>query len=121
MAVRIIKWIRQWGGTDRIGWISVPKLDAAWRADWDYLSPAEAASQQRYHKFGKWLVAHSERVQMPHICLFDNGIAFTDGRHRFAWFRDHGVKALPVTAEPEEAPTIRRRYGTRSRTTRLPN
>jgi hypothetical protein len=27
---------------------------------------------------------------------------FTDGRHRFAWLRDHGLRALPVETASEQ-------------------
>ena len=38
---------------------------------------------------------------------FDDGIiAFTDGRHRFSWLRDHGVKTLPVACSDIYADAI---------------
>jgi hypothetical protein len=35
---------------------------------------------------------HSEAVEMPSICLDEEKsyVCFSDGRHRFAWLRDHG-------------------------------
>jgi hypothetical protein len=56
---------------------------------------------------------------MPHVALADEGyIVFSDGRHRFAWLRDHGVRALPVTVSPDIEVEVRRRFGTKSRISR---
>jgi hypothetical protein len=45
--------------------------------------------------------------------LDDGGIiTFTDGRHRVAWLRNHGVEALPVEVPPDQAATIQARLGT---------
>ena len=47
----------------------------------------------------RWIRKH-RRLRMPHIGLDNLGIvSFTDGRHRFAWMRDHGAKALPVSCD----------------------
>jgi hypothetical protein len=58
---------------------------------------------------------------MPHVGLTDEGyIVFSDGRHRFAWLRDHGLLTLPVTVSPDIEVEVRRRFGTKSRISRLP-
>ena len=55
------------------------------------------------------------------VCLDQDGeISFTDGRHRFAWLRDHGLKVLPVQVPPEKALLIEARFGTTSRMSSLP-
>src|SRR5665213_2075537 len=131
MAVRIIRWVRQWGGTDRVVWINVAKLDAAWRfaEPNSYIASADIASADRmpdngsiyrYTGFGEWLASARQRVWMPHICVYAGGVSFTDARHRFSWCRDHGVKALPVSAHPSDAREIAKRYGSKSRTCRVP-
>lgn len=55
---------------------------------------------------------------MPHVYVSEDGqVSFTDGRHRFAWFRDRGVKAMPVTvATAKEAFVAKRFFGSRRRT-----
>jgi hypothetical protein len=40
---------------------------------------------------------------MPHISLKHYTMHFTDGRHRFAWMRDHGATMLPVTITSDQA------------------
>jgi hypothetical protein len=119
---KIIRWVRQWGGGDRVVWVIVRKLDAGWKKapgfDNDYIPLGTCAN----HSFGKWVKegAHRERARMPHIA-FVGFVSFTDGRHRFAWCRDHGIKATPVSVASErEAEIVKRLFGSTSRTCRLP-
>ena len=42
-----------------------------------------------------------------------------DGRHRFAWMRDHGAEALPVAAPASEASEIAQLVGTEDRFCRV--
>lgn len=127
MAVLIeIKWKRQWGDPDEIVWIDVQKLNANWSMDETYLGSDAATTDDlhfRYNRFGEWLLEHieTEYVCMPHVGLDETTISFSDGRHRFAWCRDHGVKHLPVTAPPGmDAQTIKKLVGTDSRISLLP-
>jgi hypothetical protein len=125
MTGRIIKWVRQWGGSDRVIWVNVNKLNASWKWERGYYirrgGRSEVAMPRRYSGVGEW-VRLGRKMWMPHICLDQKGnVSFTDGRHRFAWMRDHGVKAIPVTAHPSDAHLIAKRFGSRSRMCHLPN
>jgi hypothetical protein len=118
-----IKWKRQWGGNDRVVWVVIRRIDEYWRKDPmpdDYIPPGECF----YHPFGDWLLesAHKERAHMPHIGLYYGYISFTDGRHRFAWCRDRGVTAMPVSV-PGRAQfrKITSLFGSASRTCRVPH
>jgi hypothetical protein len=118
---RIIKWTRFF--PDVVVWISVAKLDASWKNDGIYYVGVGAcgpgnAKPTKYKAFGEWL-KQGDPVWMPHIGISDGHVSFSDGRHRFAWLRDHGVRTLPVTVSPGIAAEIRRRFGTQSRTSRL--
>src|SRR5437016_472181 len=97
-----IKWKRQWGGNDRVVWVIVRKIDKAWRNDPvpGYYIPHGACYE---HPFRDWLErgSHKERAWMPHIGFY-GFVSFVDGRHRFAWCRDHGVKAMPVSVESKK-------------------
>lgn len=42
-----------------------------------------------------------------------------DGRHRFAWMRDHGARALPVRTPADEAHEIAELVGTKLRVCRV--
>jgi hypothetical protein len=124
MPTLIVKWRRQWGGSDKIVWIIVAKVNASWKLDLsDYIGlggTTHPAIGGRYDKVGKW-VESGRPMHMPHLAFDDDGqMSFTDGRHRFAWMRDHGVKALPVTAERTQARLVARKFGSRCRTCRLP-
>jgi hypothetical protein len=121
---RTIKWVRQWGRSDVIVWIDVAKLNASWKHDRPYYIARGARSKiarpESYRRAGEW-AASGQPVKMPHIGFEEDGtVTFTDGRHRFAWMRDHGVRALPVTTEREEAKEIARRFGSAYRTCQLP-
>jgi hypothetical protein len=104
---------------DKTVWISAAKLDASWkRRPVEYLGPGGTgpAIGDRYRRFGIWL-QRGEPVWMPWVGLAADGdINFTDGRYRFAWLRDHGVTALPIDVDPDEAVTIEARFGTAERT-----
>ncbi len=93
------------GGCERDSevWIDVARLDAAWQASDSYIGRGGTgdAIAGRYEKFGNWVIGKDRVIEMPTICI-DNGILeFTDGRHRFAWLRDHGVKHIPVAVDPD--------------------
>jgi hypothetical protein len=99
---------------DETVWISVAKLDASWKKNRSqYFGPGGSGPviDDRYNKFGTWL-QRGEPVWIPWVVLDDGEIAFTDGRHRFAWLRDHGVKSIPIDVDPAIADEIRKRFGT---------
>lgn len=98
-------------------WCDVLLLDAAWSKGGQYISYGGEDSNQpgKYERVGQWL-AGSFRLWMPHVGLDAEGqICFTDGRHRFAWLRDHGAIAICVTVSEESAPDVERLFGTQVR------
>ena len=64
----------------------------------------------RYKKFGAWL-NRGEAVEIPWVGLEDGEICFTNGRHRFAWLRDHGLQSIPIDVDPAIAGEMRKRFG----------
>jgi hypothetical protein len=118
---RRLRWIRR-GKADNVVWINVALLNASWRNDRDYVGlDGRNGISGRYEKFGTWLAEHPDPIWMPEIGFNDDrSVGFTDGRHRFAWLRDRGVKSLPVAIDPGEMPEIKERFGTRSRVSWLP-
>jgi hypothetical protein len=101
-------------------WIDVARLDAAWRGSQQYVGfggqavPGGSAMPDRYERFGLWLEPGVD-VHMPFVSLEGEGVSFNDGRHRFAWCRDHGVAALPVEVCEAEMAAFAERFGTESR------
>lgn len=109
-----IRWVRQWGGRDRIVWVDVRKLNRAWMRDRGFYIPVGTGLRlYKYNRFGLWLAQHGgTRVHMPHIDVSNNVVCFTDGRHRFAWMRDHGATSLPVTvATARDAAHVTQLFG----------
>lgn len=99
---------------DVLVWISVAVLDMAWRVSDEYVGNWGAGSLHgdRYSKFGLWVVG-APFVDVPVLCLDEYGVpSFTDGRHRFAWLRDHGLRGLPIEVPPDQAGAFDVRFGT---------
>ena len=98
-------------------WVSVAKFEASWKKNREqYVGPGGSgvAIEGRYEKFGAW-IERGEGVWIPWVGLERGEIYFTDGRHRFAWLRDHGVHSVPIDVDPEIADEIRKRFGTTER------
>jgi len=108
-----------WNAPDDVAiWIDVTKLDEAWRLDRGFYIGAGgsgAAIDNRYEGFGRWLASSSCRIELPVVAIEDKAVSFSDGRHRFAWLRDHGVRAIPVQVLAEQAREFEVRFGATER------
>lgn len=93
-------------------WIDVVKVDLAWATSVNYVSQGGgcAGIPARYELFGQWF-ERKEPLQIASIDLIGQTIEFIDGRHRFAWLRDHGVEIMPVHVTPDKAEMVRRWFG----------
>jgi|GEM_PF-3490123 len=50
------------------------------------------------------------------MVAFEKGVvSFSDGRHRFAWLRDHGVQAMPVQVSSEQRQEFENLFGVSDR------
>ncbi|WP_375234404.1 plasmid fertility inhibition factor family protein [Burkholderia pseudomallei] len=58
-------------------------------------------------------------IFIPTVSMADGTVSFTDGRHRFAWLRDHGLRALPVEVDQDSVETCRTCFGTTERVGRF--
>jgi hypothetical protein len=102
---------------DAVVSIDVARLDEAWRGDGSYYVAfgGHGGSEERYARTGERFMDGVE-AWMPEACLEADGtVTFADGRHRFAWCRDHGVGAMPVAVCRECEAEVRRRFGTDGR------
>jgi hypothetical protein len=102
---------------DETVWVLAARLDASWKKNRaQYIGPGGSgpAIGDRYKKFGSWL-NRGETVWIPWVGLKNGEICFTDGRHRFAWLRDHGVEAMPIDVDLAIVEEMRRRFGTSRR------
>ena len=91
--------------------VDVVKVDVAWQQSELYISNGGgwAGDPERYEKFGKWM-ERKEPIQIASLGLFDEVIEFNDGRHRFAWLRDHGVKIMTVHVDPDKVELVKSRF-----------
>jgi len=124
--MRQILWIPEWQARGRLNsgdatvWIDVVRLEVCWPRDYLYIAKGAPDHRWGYEKFGRWLSQATVPVEMPHISIDEtNQIHFTNGRHRFAWMRDHGAKALPVTICDREAGVLSELAGTELRECRI--
>ncbi|CAB3754921.1 plasmid fertility inhibition factor family protein [Paraburkholderia humisilvae] len=103
--------------TDRPIWVAVAALNKAWFSAEDFIGPGGAGSQHagRYAQFGEFF-AKAACITMPTVCLDVKGVVgFTNGRHRFAWLRDHGLSSLPIEVPAAQADVFMTRFGTADR------
>lgn len=100
---------------DAVVWLDIGKVEASFRIDRNYyVGPcgAGAGQQTRYDHVGQFIQGGSA-VWMPDLSIDeDETVSFGDGRHRFAWVRDHGAQAIPVTTGPETAERLTTLFGT---------
>jgi hypothetical protein len=127
MATKVLSWCReiQWSD-DPIVWIDVEKIEAAWRSEGsqylglDVRRWPSSGMPYRYKRFGNWVLKNRDPIKMPTACMDTGVLGFTDGRHRFAWCRDHGIKALPMTTSTYTLVEFASRFGTAIRKSELP-
>lgn len=98
-------------------WVSVAKLEREWQRSYgEYIGAGgRSAMPGKYENFGKWIMS-TPHVEMPEVCLADRSVRFNNGRHRFAWLRDHGMTALQVAVQPSDVTTFERMFGTQDQT-----
>lgn len=105
---------------DDIVWLDIAAVEKSFLVDRnEYVGPGGSCAGQRSRYENVGLLIQSGRpIYMPHLSINDDDtIVFTDGRHRFAWVRDHGAGALPVTTDPKGAARLATRFGTKLRET----
>lgn len=99
---------------DAVIWVSVTLIEADFAQGDQWVGPGGTANGQlgRYEGVGR-LFRTAKPVIMAHLSIDRTGaMRFTDGRHGFAWVRDHGAQALPVTIDPANAAALMERFGT---------
>jgi hypothetical protein len=116
------------GGKYKVVVVDVKKFDEAWSKDTGmYLPPGGAGGNyipiydrskpegyNRYHRVGEEAPKFKEagkEFDMPTVGLKYGIPNFIDGRHRFAYFRDLGVKHLPVSVPREDVKKMQQMFG----------
>lgn len=98
--------------------LDVAKVDRDLRRESTYVGPAAsgAAIGGRYEEFQRFLARArqtGQAIEQPRagISTEDGRITLSDGRHRFAVFRDEGQRLLPLSVRVGEASKLRKLYG----------
>jgi hypothetical protein len=98
-------------------WVTIVVDVLAVEADWQ-----RTAAHQGYLSRGKGVKFEGiiakmrdrrdgDRLEMPRSVLCHDGkIGFENGRHRFAYFRDRGVRRLPFRVPKKQAAEFHRLY-----------
>lgn len=106
---------------DAVVWVDPTLFDDAWKRSDQWIGPngRTGAQDDRYPRVGRWIEAGND-IQMCVSSRDGNTVCFTDGRHRFAWLRDRGVRAMPMQVPHDDADWFVRRLGSPLRTSLLP-
>ena len=100
---------------DELVQVKVPLFDAAFKLAPDtYIGHGGVGQiKNRYQRFGVFFnggvdpdlhieVEPTDTIEASEVVVTDTGrVEFINGRHRYAWLRDHGVKNLPVCMDKE--------------------
>jgi hypothetical protein len=109
-----IDWVLPKGEIHTPVWASIKLIEERWRhVESDYITPGGGGRSigNRYERVGEW-VRSKGRLWTPVMCLDEaDNPSFTDGRHRFAWVRDHQVKVLRIVVPSEQSDDFFRLYG----------
>lgn len=113
-----INWTFVHDLVEPVVWLHLAKFGEAWRRTDGYVGRGGEGARHgsRYRKVGEFIRASSE-LYYPHLNLDGTEPAFTDGRHRLAWLRDHGADAVAVTTSPSDADRLRALFGSDLRVT----
>ena len=106
---------------DPVVWVDPVRFDLLWKDTDQWVSPGgkDGAQDDRYARFGAWLNPDSV-VYMCEVWLEDGELGFINGRHRFAWLRDHHISALPMQVSPDNVKSFTALCGSTLRTSTLP-
>lgn len=84
--------------------INVNKFDELFSKNKDYYIGHLGKNQikNRYENFGQWYNKSKDDLYAPYISFNGHVPEFVNGRHRYAWLRDNGVKYVPMTMRPSD-------------------
>lgn len=88
---------------DSFVWLNVEKFDKAFAKEPNFYiaKGGEGGIRNRYANFGEF-AADAKTIEASQIAVAADGSAmFQNGRHRYAWFRDQGIKTIPVAMDSE--------------------
>jgi hypothetical protein len=110
--IEAIKWVKpeRARGYEMVE-VSTSKLNESWKGDEGFHIDERGSNAigDRLASFGEWLRTHPDTaVETPEVSLNGRGeISFINGRHRFAYLRDRGVRTVFVAVPKSEARKVR--------------
>lgn len=92
--------------------VDVNKFNSVWAQSELYIGlKGSNQIKNRYQQFGQWLKQSKEPVLASTVAVdTDGSVSFYNGRHRFAWLRDRGLKSMPVAMDRQSAKNAKK-YG----------
>lgn len=121
---QIIQWrtLRGWSHKYQTVWVDVGKLEDNFQFDNGRRFSGLHGIDGKYEGVGQF-VASGARLDMIDLFVRTKEgrrvVSIYDGRHRFAWMRDHGAKALPVAALIGDAYEVSKLIGSDARICRV--
>lgn len=87
-------------------------FDAAFKKDPGfYVEPGgggQSAKPGAYDRFGEWL-KEGKPIEASEVTVHPDGsVSFTNGRHRYAWMRDHGREEIPIAMDADSIENARK-------------
>lgn len=82
--------------------VNTHMIDNAWKQDPDFYIGHNGTNgiRNRYQGFHAFINTTTEQIQVSEINVDEQGhVTFTNGRHRFAYLRDHGMDVIPVAMD----------------------
>jgi hypothetical protein len=124
---RIIKWQNVPHGLShkyKRVWVDIQKFEGTYQSEYGfYVGPHGLDGIAGKYEGVERFMASGDPVSLITVCMRDidgrRFVSIYDGRHRFAWMRDHGALALPVAAPIGEASEIQKLVGSKVRICRV--
>lgn len=87
---------------DIITHVNPDKFDPAFQKTSNYVGKnGEGGIGSRYKEFGNF-VKKADSIRASNVYIKPNGVpVFGDGRHRYAYLRDQGLKKIPIAMDKE--------------------
>jgi len=87
---------------DVLAHVNPDKFDPVFAKTSNYVGEkGEGGIGDRYKEFGKF-VKKAESIRASNVYIKPNGTpVFGDGRHRYAYLRDQGIKKIPMSMDKE--------------------
>ena len=88
---------------NEIAYVNPETFDKAFaKTDWQYVGKkGKGGIEGRYEKFADWVKDAPSMHASNASVNKEGGIVFGDGRHRYAYLRDEGVKEIPMSMDKE--------------------